>query len=147
MSTPSTADFLNAANLAYSPELALPDGWSRLVPDSEDDATGLYGSAFRTASGQVIVAYRGTDLDALSTNPKFAVAQIVADQQLFEGQDPAAFGGALAFAQSALAAASAQGIAAGDVFVDGHSLGGRWPNMPPRRRVSPAPLSGLPASW
>lgn len=123
MPTPSTADFLNAANLAYEPDLILPEGWSRLVPDTQDDATGLYGLAFRTAAGQIIVAYRGTDLDALSTDPQFAVAQIQADQQIFKGQQPAAFGTALGFVRGVLAAASAQGIASGDVFVAGHSLG------------------------
>ncbi len=87
-------------------------------------ADGFHGVAFETASGQVIVSFEGTDLGGLQTKPVFVGAQIQADQQIYEGENPKLYADALRFTDRVEAVAAAQGISQSSVFVDGHSLGG-----------------------
>lgn len=130
MSKPSTADFLAAADGAYSADPAGTSGLSLLTgprgaPIAATRANdGFHGVAFETGSGQVIIAFEGTALDEAQSRPTFVAAQIEADKQIALGQDPALYADALRFANRAAAVAEAQGISADDIFVDGHSLGG-----------------------
>ena len=130
MSQPSTADFLAAAEAAYSDDPAGTSGLSLLTGRNGAPVTvtraadGFHGVAFETGAGQVIVAFEGTDIDDAETRPTFVAAQIAADGQIAAGQDPALYADALKFANRAVAVAGRQGISSDDVFVDGHSLGG-----------------------
>jgi hypothetical protein len=127
---PTVAEFIGAAHWTYGRDYGnLP---ADLVPFEVDgrhlalEVTehGFYGAAFLTPIDQVVVAFEGTFLSALPEDPEFVLAQIAADLQLYFGRAPAALADALGFTRGVLAAAEARGIAAGDVFVTGHSLGG-----------------------
>lgn len=129
-SPPATATLLNAANWTYDRDLAnLPTGLRFLEANGqplalEVTADGFYGAAFLTAANQVIVAFEGTHVSALSSDPEFVAAQVLADGLIFAGIAPPAFGDALRFTEAALAAAAAQGIPETAVYLTGHSLGG-----------------------
>lgn len=128
MALPSTSDLVNAAHAAYYNGNGLPPNLSLLEVNGQPltmrtDATGFFGAAFRTSSGQIIVAFEGTDLDDFEDNPLFVVSQVVADYQIYLGQTPLAYSDALSFTQTVLSAAAAQGYAQSDVFLSGHSLG------------------------
>jgi hypothetical protein len=84
---------------------------------------GFYGAAFLTSDDQVIIAFEGTHLSALDTEPVFVAAQLAADVQIYLGAAPAAYADALAFTQTVLAAAQAQGSGLDAVYLTGHSLG------------------------
>ncbi len=130
MSKPSTSDFLAAADAAYSGDPAGTSGLSLLTGangapvEGTRAADGFHGVALETASDQVIISFEGTALGSLQTHPKFVQAQIMDDEAIAEGQDAASYADALRFANRAKASAEAEGIAASDIFVDGHSLGG-----------------------
>ena len=130
MARPSTSDFLNAADAAYSSDPTGTSGLSLLTNAAgkavmaTKAADGFHGVAFETASGQVIVSFEGTDLGGLQTKPVFVGAQIQAAQQIYEGENPKLYADALRFTDRVEAAAAAQGISQSNVFVDGHSLGG-----------------------
>jgi hypothetical protein len=127
---PTIPQYINASNAVYSRD------YSRLPPDLrpfeaggehlalEITADGFYGAAFLTADNQIIVAFEGTHLSALEEEPAFVTAQLAADVEIYLGSAPAAYGDATDFTETVLAAAAAQGIDRGDVFVSGHSLGG-----------------------
>lgn len=130
MALPSTSDLINAANAAYN------DGGVPAAPSSltllqvggkpltlRDDSDGFFGAAYVTGSGQVIIAFEGTDLSSFEDNPRFAAAQVAADGLIYLGLEPAAYDDALAFTRTAIAAARAQGYAADDIVLSGHSLG------------------------
>ncbi|MGU3538785.1 calcium-binding protein [Methylobacterium sp. A54F] len=87
------------------------------------DANGFFGAAFVTSAGQVIIAFEGTDLGSFEDDPEFAIAQVLADYQIYLAQSPPAYGDALSFTQTAIAAATAQGYARSDIYLSGHSLG------------------------
>ena len=130
MTKPSTSDFLAAADAAYSGHPASTSGLSVLTGprggpvEATKAADGFHGVALETASGQVIIAFEGTALSDLQTRPTFVQAQLAGDAAIAKGQDAAAYADALRFANRAVAAAEAQGIAPSDIFVDGHSSGG-----------------------
>ncbi|MBL6457435.1 ETX/MTX2 family pore-forming toxin [Belnapia sp. T6] len=126
---PTPAQFINAANAAYSSTSdKLPADLSPFTADGRHLALeitddGFYGTAFITPDDQVIVAFEGTNLSALDDEPIFVAAQIAADVEIRLGLVPDAYGDALAFTNTVLAAAASQGIGAEDVFITGHSLG------------------------
>lgn len=131
MALPSTTDLINASAAAYN------DGGVPNSPTStltllkvdgkpltlRNDADGFFGAAYKTQSGQVIIAFEGTDLGSFDDNPKFAAAQVIADGLIYLGIEPDAYDDALAFTRTAIAAARAQGVAADDIVLSGHSLG------------------------
>lgn len=128
MALPTTSDLLNAAYSAYYDGGNLTSTLKLLEVDGQpfmmrDDASGFFGVAFVTESDQVIIAFEGTNLASFETNPEFAAAQVFADVQIYLGEVPDAYADALSFTQNAIAAAKAQGFAAEDIFLSGHSLG------------------------
>ena len=130
MAKPSTSDFCNAADAAYSSNPAGTSGLSLLTNAAgtaviaTKPGDGFHGVAFETASGQVIVSFEGTNLGALQTKPVLVGAQVKADQQIYEGENPNLYADALRFSDRVEAVAAAQGISQSNIFVDGHSLGG-----------------------
>jgi len=90
-----------------------------------DRGAGFYGAALHdTKTGQVIVAFEGTDLFGdLKNDPVFVGAQIATDAQLYFGLIPEAFQLALDFTNNVIAEAAAQNISKDHVVVTGHSLG------------------------
>lgn len=128
MALPTTSDLLNAAYSAYYDGGNLPSTLRLLEVNGKplmmrDDASGFFGAAFITDSGQVIIAFEGTDVSSFGSNPEFAAAQVFADLQIYLGQVPDAYADALSFTKKAIVAAKAQGFAAADIFLSGHSLG------------------------
>ena len=130
MSAPSTTNFFDAAEFVYRDESDLPAGLTPLTNAngqaiaSLKTADGFYGAAYETTGGKIIVAFEGTDLGGVTSNPGFVEPQLQADQQIYEGQNPAAYTDALRLTRWAVQVARADGISRNDVFVDGHSLGG-----------------------
>ncbi|WP_246153988.1 hypothetical protein [Methylobacterium oryzihabitans] len=125
MATPSTSDFLNAANFAYGRDATLPTGLTQFTTadgrpfELRDNATGFFGTALQTSDGSIIVAFEGTDIGDFEDNPQFVVAQVLADLAIYRGQLPATHLQAADFARSVVAAAGAN-----PVYLSGHSLGG-----------------------
>jgi hypothetical protein len=91
---------------------------------SLNGGAGFFGAASVTSTGNVIVAFEGTDVGGFSDNPEFVVNQIAADFLIYRGEKPAGYGLALSFTQSVIAAAEAQGISRDKIYITGHSLGG-----------------------
>ncbi|MBX9699795.1 MAG: hypothetical protein K2X74_10170 [Acetobacteraceae bacterium] len=126
---PSLAQQMNAANAVYSRDYAKlpPDLAPFLVAGQhlalEVTDAGFYAATFVTPENQLLIAFEGTHISGLSTQPTFVAAQIAADVMIFLGQVPPAFLIAETFTAAALLAAAGAGIAAEDVFVTGHSLG------------------------
>ena len=130
MSAPSTTNFFDAADFVYRDESDLPTGLTPLTNAggqavaSLKTADGFYGAAYETSAGKIIVAFEGTDLGGIASNPGFVEPQLTADQQIYEGENPAAYTDALRLTRWAVQVAKADGIGRSEVFVDGHSLGG-----------------------
>ncbi|MET0745121.1 MAG: hypothetical protein ABWY78_17240 [Microvirga sp.] len=130
MARPTTAEFVYSAGWTYTQGSVAPKN-PFLVEGKQltalDVDAGFFGAAFLTPAGQVIVAFEGTDIDDFSGGPSdraFAAAQILADIQIYLGQEPPAYAQAMAFTQAVVQAAAKQGITRDNVFVTGHSLGG-----------------------
>lgn len=129
MTAPTTSEFLNAANWTYTrnPNVMPADlkpftvNGQQVTKQITDH--GFYAAAFVSPAGQVIVAFEGTSPSSLDTDPTFGIAQLFADAQIYVGQNPAVYSDAAAFTHTVLADAAAQGIAASDVWITGHSLG------------------------
>lgn len=129
MAEPTTSEYLNAANWTYTrdPNVMPADlkpftvNGQQVTQQITDD--GFYGAAFISPAGQVIVAFEGTSPSSLDTDPAFGTAQLLADAQIYLGQNPAVYGDAAAFTQTVLADAAEQGINADNVRITGHSLG------------------------
>jgi hypothetical protein len=115
-------DFLNASDATYYYG-TVPAGFSPLlVPshDTQDDADGFYGAAYKNGS-EVIIAFGGT-----VDNPAdaYGLGSMYADLLLAAGLTPNALNDAETFATIAIALAEQQGYSPTDIFVTGHSLGG-----------------------
>ncbi|MHC9292393.1 hypothetical protein ACRCUN_07970 [Mycobacterium sp. LTG2003] len=128
--TPTVAQFLNAATTAYVLG-GTPGGLKPFTVDgkqmsSTNVLTGMSGKAWVTPDGQVIIAYQGTTGGTnLLFNPLIAVSQVITDVQvIFTDTTPQAFIDALEIQQEVEAAAIAQGYRREDIFLTGHSLGG-----------------------
>ncbi len=116
--SPTVSDFLNAANVEYIGN-GTPAGLTPFLVNGAqlsytDTSTGVHADVWQTAAGQVIVAFQGTQ-----DFQQFLVDIGVYLKEVTKGEQESA-----AFVQTALADAAAQGIAASDVFITGHSLGG-----------------------
>src|ERR1700722_16752018 len=125
MATPSTEDFIAASEITYGEAsslatlLALVDQavpsdpslatWTPLlISPQADEANGMYADAFLTGTGQIVIAFEGTN------NP----AQILgADLSIYNQKVPQAFLDAKAFAAMVASAAAAKGIRATQIFV------------------------------
>ena len=123
MSTPSITLLENAANATFwSSTLTTAFGLSQMTssagkPLEVETANGCTAAAFTDGAGHVIVAFQGTT----------TAQQSLADVELMGGTSGSqipAFQDALAFTKSVEQAAAAKGIAASNVYVTGHSLGG-----------------------
>ena len=123
MTSPTIGVLENAANATFwSPSLATAFGLSQMknaagVPLEIQTASGCTATAFSDGAGHVIVAFQGTT----------TAQQSLADAELMSttgGAAMPAFKDALAFTKSVQQVAAANGIAAANVFVTGHSLGG-----------------------
>jgi Ca2+-binding RTX toxin-like protein len=127
MPSPTVSEFLQASAWTYtqgSSPAPNPFKVNGQQMTSLDVASGFYGAAFLSASGQVIVAFEGTDLGGFEQQPEFVSAQFLADLMIYRGDKPPAFDDALAFTKAVIQQAAKAGISKDNVFVTGHSLGG-----------------------
>ncbi|HZH52765.1 MAG TPA: M10 family metallopeptidase C-terminal domain-containing protein [Microvirga sp.] len=129
MTRPTTPELLEASAWTYTqdtPKLKLvkPLMVNGQQMTSLDNATGFFGGAFLTASGQVIVAFEGTDIGNFDNQHEFVSAQLLADLMIYRGDKPPAYDDALAFTKAVIRQAAKMGISEDNVFVTGHSLGG-----------------------
>lgn len=127
MIRPTVSEFLQASAWTYtqgSTPAPNPFKANGKQMTSLDVASGFYGAAFLSASGQVIVAFEGTDLGGFEQEPEFVSAQFLADLMIYRGDKPPAFDDALAFTKAVIQQAAKAGISKDNVFVTGHSLGG-----------------------
>ncbi|RDI62385.1 M10 family metallopeptidase C-terminal domain-containing protein [Microvirga subterranea] len=127
MTRPTVSEFLQASAWTYtqgSTPASNPFKANGQQMTSLDVASGFYGAAFLSASGQVIVAFEGTDIGDFEQQPEFVGAQILADLMIYRGDKPPAFDDALAFTKAVIQQAAKAGISKDNVFVTGHSLGG-----------------------
>ena len=122
---PTTSAFLKASYWTYQ-QTARPNPFllNGKPMTALNVGAGFFAAASVTATGEVIVAFEGTDIGGFSDNPDFVVNQIAADFLIYRGEKPTAYGLALSFTQSVIAAAGAQGIGRDKIYVTGHSLGG-----------------------
>ncbi len=116
--SPTVSEFLNAANVEYIGK-GIPVGLTAFLVNGQqlsytDKSTGVQADVWQTGAGQLIVAFQGTQ-----DFQQFLVDIGVYLKEVTKGEQESA-----AFVQTALADAAAQGIAASDVFITGHSLGG-----------------------
>ena len=133
---PTLDELINAANWMYyqSPN-QLPADLVPLVVNGAPvtsnpayEADGLYGEAFFTPSGQVVVAFEGTNTDMTSPayNTTFSNGSLAADEKILLKAAPgsiAAMTDATSFMQTVAADASSLGIGQSSITVTGHSLG------------------------
>lgn len=127
MPRPAISEFLQASAWTYTQgQTPAPNPFTvnGKQMTSLDVASGFYGAAFLSMSGQVIVAFEGTDIGGFEQQPEFVGAQLLADLTIYRGDKPPAFDDALAFTQAVIRQAAKVGISKDDVFVTGHSLGG-----------------------
>jgi Protein of unknown function (DUF2974) len=127
MTTPSTPDYLNLSNAVYTSggTPTAPSGWSVMTVDGaplmeSDSSTGMQAVAFENnTTGQIVIAYEGTNLSNITGNPSMFAAQASADKGIGNGVTPDADGVALSFAEQVA------GDAGGNpIYLTGHSLGG-----------------------
>lgn len=71
-----TVDYAKLSLSVYSSS-ETPVGWTdlRIVLPEGSDESGFFARAFRNASGEIVIAYRGTDdlRDLFLTNPAIAL--------------------------------------------------------------------------
>ncbi|KAB0267293.1 M10 family metallopeptidase C-terminal domain-containing protein [Microvirga brassicacearum] len=122
---PTTSEFMKAAYWTYQ-QTAGPSPFliNGKPMTSLNVGAGFFAAASVTSAGNVIVAFEGTDIEGFSDNPEFVINQIAADFLIYRGGMPTAYGLALSFTQSVIAAAKAQGISRDNIYITGHSLGG-----------------------
>jgi ELWxxDGT repeat protein/VCBS repeat-containing protein len=130
-----TQECLDASEFVYSQNAVISPGTSRLaesnlqlIADSRSTISnglsdGFFAQAFRDLAGNIIIAFEGSILDPSSGfyNTTFGVASRAADEQLLEGNRPAALVHAVTFVRQVEAEANNAGL---PVYVTGHSLGG-----------------------
>lgn len=116
---PSMTDFLEAANAVYSQNTSLTPGLTPLLfSPSSELSDGFYAEAFLDSTGQVIIAFEGTNPTLLTP---YGRGTLSADLSLFLGGTPQALTDAVTFAEQVIAA---DGSSANGIYVTGHSLGG-----------------------
>ena len=104
----------------------LPDGFSYLTSGGADvidydQYTGFYGAALVSTTGQVVVAFEGTNL--YTGNDVFTAAQSLDDTAISYGGEPLSYFSAYAFTQAVIADAAAADDSTA-ISLTGHSLGG-----------------------
>ena len=125
---PTIPDYIEAAEATYL--RTPPPGWAPLMEDGaademSDPTHGFFAEAFVDPSGQVIIAYEGTELNAFNpSGPIYALESVATDTALFLAQQPQALTDAKTFAVQAALDASSQGYSSNQIFLTGHSLGG-----------------------
>lgn len=132
---PSPYNYLQAANWAYAqagtnypgPDTTLPSGFSYFMVNGQklidyDPATGLYAAALKAPTGQIMIAFEGTNL--ATGNAEFTLAQVSDDHSIIRGANALSYAPALSFTDQVLSDALAQGYTRQDVVLAGHSLGG-----------------------
>ena len=134
---PSLLQYINLANYVYtsgnSPSTFptsigyAPLEYSGRVVSALNQNTGFYGQAFiSTDSAQspdAIIAFEGTNLAHSPPSVKFTLAQAGDDHDIFEGVNAPSYKSALRFTRTAIKDAEADGVAADNIYLDGHSLG------------------------
>ncbi|WP_331011025.1 hypothetical protein [Sphingomonas sp.] len=130
--TPTVAQFLNASNAQYILG-GVPEGFKPFLVDGRqlklrDVITGAVAATWITPRNQLVIAYQGTTGgENLITHPSALISQALTDAQvtlaLVDVAAPALVS-SLTFAKRVVAAGKAQGYAASNIFVTGHSLGG-----------------------
>jgi Ca2+-binding RTX toxin-like protein len=133
--TPTTQQSFDLSYWAYSQAgtpyvdgpTQLPDGFTYLMSGGApvidyNQYTGFYGAALVSATGQVVVAFEGTNV--FTANTIFTAAQSFDDFCITYGLLAPSYFSADAFTQTAIADAEAAGYSAADVSLTGHSLGG-----------------------
>ncbi|MFC4172905.1 hypothetical protein ACFOYU_12665 [Microvirga sp. GCM10011540] len=140
MATLSPKDYFDLASWTYTSGMQGPLASTTLSPfpvtanhyqsqnnyDAFREESGFYGAAYMagTGSGRVIlIGFEGTNVSMLPDHPEFAVAQILADADLYYGRLPQLLDDALTFTQSVIDTARTQGILLENIFITGHSLG------------------------
>jgi Ca2+-binding RTX toxin-like protein len=138
MSATLQADTKQALDLSYwaysqagtdysTKSTALPDGFSYLMSGGApvieyDPSTGFYGAAVASSTGQVVVAFEGTNL--YTGNSVFTKAQTFDDVSITYGLQALSYATAYDFTETAIKDAEADGYSADAVSLTGHSLGG-----------------------
>ena len=97
---PTTQDYLNLSNAAYTTggaAASAPPGFTLMTDSSgkplmESDSSGMQAFAFQDQlTGQIIVAYEGTNLQNLGpTNESYMNGQLAADVAIANGTTPQA---------------------------------------------------------
>jgi hypothetical protein len=128
-SSPTVAQFLNAANAEYIIG-GVPAGMHPFtflgVPVSYTDILdGVSAQVWVTQQNQIVIAYQGTTGgENIAIDPVAALTQIITDIGIYAGTTPPAEIDSLNFANFVLGLAKLEGYSSSNVFVTGHSLGG-----------------------
>ena len=126
---PTIQDYLNLSNAAYTTggaAASAPPGFTLMTDSSgnplmESDPSGMQAFAFQDqTTGQIIVAYEGTNLSNLGTNQSYLDDQIAADAAIANGTTPQANLNALNFIVQKVAPYAGSN----PIYLTGHSLGG-----------------------
>jgi hypothetical protein len=105
----------------------LPDGFSYLISGGApvidyDPATGFYGAALVGSTGQVVIAFEGTNL--YTGNNVFTTGQSLDDAAISAGVSAPSYSTAYDFTEAAIKDAETTGVGAAAISLTGHSLGG-----------------------
>jgi hypothetical protein len=135
MPSPTLQDYIDAANHVYlQTTSSAPPGLTLLDrPDLnalQKPSDGFYAQVFRDTSGNLIIAFEGTN-----DNLPGAMA---ANDAIAKGQTPQAFRDAIAFTRQVFNDQVRGDLPSGPIYVTGHSLGGAEAEA-----VAADPLNGL----
>ncbi len=131
--TPTVAQFLDAANEAYDDTGALgpPAGLTPFLVNGRqvtllNEADGISARVWLTGQNQIVIAFEGTSTAPVDVvaNPLLTLTQLLSSVGAFAGTTPASETDALAFTRQVIADAAQQGYSSSNIFVTGHSLGG-----------------------
>ena len=125
---PTQSEYLDVADATYTRHSASGldrfDSKNGVALQRTDVGDGFYGAAFENDAGQIIIGFEGTDVSQAGSHPEFVGNQLADDADLAAGTNPGSFTDALRFTRRVVKSAKAEGIGRGNIFVDGHSLGG-----------------------
>ena len=125
---PTTADYLNLSQVVYTTGgiPVAPPGWTLMTQSNGTplfesiSSSGMQAAAFKnTTTGEIVIAYEGTNLSNETSNQSMLTGQLSADSAIVDGTPPQANLDALSFAARVADAAGGS-----PVYVTGHSLGG-----------------------
>jgi Ca2+-binding RTX toxin-like protein len=131
---PDTQQYLDISYWTYSQvgtdyvdgPTALPTGFSYLMSNGApvieyDPSNGFYGVAVVSSTGQVVVAFEGTNI--YTGNAVFTAAQFFDDGSIVYGLQAPSYGTAYDLTETAISDAETDGYSIGAVSLTGHSLG------------------------